>query len=156
FIALFAWIAFAFVSALAGFVSLLRRGGLGLGIARGGALPQLESPTALLLPTYNEDPVPGMAAIEAIDHEVAPTGARDHFHVFLLSDTTDPEIWLEEEAAFLALRERTQGHDRIFYRRRRQNIERKAGNIADWVRRFGAAYPQMLILDADSLMTGEA
>ena len=35
------------------------------------------------------------------------------------------------------------------------NLERKAGNIADWVRRFGGAYPHMLILDADSLMTGD-
>ncbi len=47
------------------------------------------------------------------------------------------------------------GHDRIFYRRRGDNSGRKAGNIADWVRRFGGAYPQMLILDADSLMTGD-
>src|SRR4029079_11769750 len=38
--------------------------------------------------------------------------------------------------------------------RRPKNIARKSGNIAEWVRRFGAAYPQFLILDADSLMTG--
>ncbi|MFC6747511.1 glucans biosynthesis glucosyltransferase MdoH [Methylobacterium persicinum] len=46
------------------------------------------------------------------------------------------------------------GEARIFYRRRPKNIERKAGNIADWVTRFGAAYPLMLILDADSVMEG--
>ncbi len=44
----------------------------------------------------------------------------------------------------------------MFYRRRRQNTERKAGNIADWVRRWGAAYAHFLILDADSVMTGES
>jgi membrane glycosyltransferase len=57
---------------------------------------------------------------------------------------------------FLALRKRTGGDDHIFYRRRRQNAERKAGNVAEWVRRFGGAYDQMIILDADSLMTGQA
>jgi membrane glycosyltransferase len=32
----------------------------------------------------------------------------------------------------------------------------KAGNISDWVRHFGGAYPQIIILDADSVMSGEA
>ena len=63
-----------------------------------------------------------------------------------------PDSWIEEEAAFLALRARTGGHRRIFYRRRPKNIARKSGNIAEWVTRFGAAYPQFLILDADSVM----
>ena len=44
---------------------------------------------------------------------------------------------------------------RIFYRRRPKNVARKSGNIADWVTRFGGGYAQFLILDADSLMTGE-
>jgi membrane glycosyltransferase len=43
----------------------------------------------------------------------------------------------------------------VFYRRRLDNEGRKAGNIADWVRRFGAAYPHFVILDADSVMTAE-
>ncbi|MBV8663447.1 MAG: glucans biosynthesis glucosyltransferase MdoH, partial [Hyphomicrobiales bacterium] len=45
---------------------------------------------------------------------------------------------------------------RVYYRRRRRNVARKAGNIADFVTRWGAAYPQMVVLDADSLMTGDA
>ena len=36
-----------------------------------------------------------------------------------------------------------------------ENIARKSGNIEDWVKRFGAAYDHMIILDADSLMTGD-
>ncbi|MDB5407922.1 MAG: glucan biosynthesis glucosyltransferase [Rhodospirillales bacterium] len=156
FVALFAWIAFAFVSALAGFVSLLGGGGLGLGITRDGPLPILASRTALLMPTYNESPARVMAGLQAITESVAATGALEHFDIFILSDTTDPEIWLAEEAAFLALRQRTGGHRRIFYRRRAKNFERKAGNISDWVRRFGGGYAQMLILDADSVMTGDA
>ncbi|MBO0737058.1 MAG: glucans biosynthesis glucosyltransferase MdoH, partial [Alphaproteobacteria bacterium] len=83
-------------------------------------------------------------------------GALAHFDFFILSDTTDPNVWIAEESGFLALRERLGGADHLFYRRRRQNTQRKAGNIAEWVGRFGGAYEQMIILDADSLMGGEA
>jgi membrane glycosyltransferase len=40
----------------------------------------------------------------------------------------------------------------VYYRNRADNAGRKAGNIAEWVRRFGGAYELFLILDADSLM----
>ena len=93
--------------------------------------------------------------MQAIEESLREAGANDAFDIFILSDTTDPEIWIAEEAGFLALRERTGGSARIFYRRRPKNTARKSGNIAEWVRRFGGAYPQFLILDADSLMTGE-
>ena len=44
----------------------------------------------------------------------------------------------------------------IFYRRRANNHHRKAGNIADFVTRWGGAYDHMIVLDADSDMSGEA
>ena len=50
--------------------------------------------------------------------------------------------------------ERTGAHARLFYRHRRRNEGRKAGNVADWVKRFGARYECMVVLDADSLMSG--
>ncbi len=153
FVVLFAWIALAFTSALAGLVDMLgrrRRQPAGT-----GPLPTLTGRTALLMPCYNEHPARVTAGLQAISESLAATGRLDHFDIFLLSDTTDPDVWLAEEAAFLALRERTGGHGRIFYRRRAKNTERKAGNIADWVRRFGGAYPLMLILDADSVMEGD-
>ncbi|MCC7273592.1 MAG: glucans biosynthesis glucosyltransferase MdoH [Alphaproteobacteria bacterium] len=156
FVALFAWIALAFTSAVAGFVAMVGGGGRPLGIATAGPLPAVGVRTAILMPAYNESPVRVMAGLQAIHDSLAETGALDRFDFFILSDTTDPEIWIAEEAAFLALRARTGGHDRIFYRRRPKNVERKAGNIADWVTRFGGAYPQMLVLDADSVMTGDA
>ena len=154
FVVLFAWIALAFTSALGGFACLLARGGLGLGIDRDGPLPELATRTALLLPTYNESPSRVMAGLAAIHESLAATGRLDRFDLFILSDTTNPDIWLEEEAAFLALRDATGAHDRIFYRRRAKNTERKAGNVGEWVRRWGGAYPQMITLDADSVMDG--
>ncbi|MFD2262836.1 glucans biosynthesis glucosyltransferase MdoH [Lacibacterium aquatile] len=153
---LFAWIAVSFTSGIAGFISMLAQGGLGLGIAADGKLPRLRGRTALLMPTYNEDPERVMAGLQAIYEQIEVVGAIEHFDIFILSDTTNPELFDSEETAFLTLRDRTNGSERIFYRRREKNIERKAGNIADWVRRWGGAYPQMLILDADSLMSGES
>jgi membrane glycosyltransferase len=155
FAALFAWIALSFTSAVAGFVSCLLRGGLGLGISRTSPLPTLAVRTALLMPTYNEPPGRVMAGLEAMALALRDTGQQEKFDIFILSDTTDADVWVAEEAAFLSLRRRLAGRANLFYRRRPLNIERKAGNIADWVRRWGGAYPQFLILDADSIMTAD-
>lgn len=154
FTVLFMWIALAFTSAVAGFCSFVTHGGRGLGIQCSGALPHLKHKTALLLPTYNELPHRVMAGLQAIYTSLEQTGQLEAFDIFILSDTTDPDIWVQEEAAFLKLREKTGGYNRIFYRRRYKNIERKAGNISEWVRRFGAAYECMVTLDADSVMSG--
>ncbi len=150
FVALFAWIALSFTSALAGFLSLLTGGGRRL-LACDMTVPATR--TALLMPTYNESPQRVTAGLQAIWESLRAAGpAGETFDIFILSDTTDPDTWIEEEAAFLALRARTGGEERIFYRHRQHNTARKSGNIADWVTRFGAAYQQFLILDADSVM----
>ncbi len=154
FIALFAWIAQAFVSSVAGFLRLLSHRPARLGLSPHGPLPTLSTRTALLMPTYNEDPRRLLAGLQAIYESVAATGQLQRFDFFVLSDTTKPDIQAAEEAAFAQLRARL-GDERLFFRRRTDNTERKAGNIAEWVRRFGGAYPQMLILDADSLMSGD-
>ena len=147
FVVNFAWIAFAFTSSVYGFVWLLRARPL-------AALPQrLETKTAVVMPIYNEAPARVFAAVQTICEDVRATGLGDNFDYFFLSDTTNPDIWIAEERALLAMRERLPS-ERIYYRRRRKNTARKAGNIADFVMRWGAAYPQMLVLDADSVMSG--
>ncbi len=112
------------------------------------------------MPTYNEDPARVFAALQAMHEELAAADRLEAFDFFVLSDTTDPAVWIAEEAAFLRLRAAVAGEgggrEHVFYRRRRDNIERKAGNIAEWVQRFGGAYDHMLILDADSVMTADA
>src|SRR5690606_16894309 len=114
-------------------------GGTGtLGIDPQAELPRLNSRTALLLPTYNEPPHFVIARLQAIYESVRGTGRLAHFDFFMLSDTTDPAIWIEEEAAFLRLRERVGAHC-LYYRHRTSNVGRKAGNIAEWVSRFGGA-----------------
>ena len=153
FVILFAWIALSFASTLGGVVALLTREIKPLDLDAAAPLPIIATRTALLLPTYNEAPDRVMSRVQAVYESVADTGALAAFDVFILSDTTDPEVWITEEAAFLALRQRFPD-PRIYYRHRPKNDAKKAGNIAEWVQRFGGAYEQMIVLDADSLMTG--
>ncbi|MEP9353992.1 glucans biosynthesis glucosyltransferase MdoH [Xanthobacter sp. KR7-65] len=152
FVVLFAWIALAFTNAIGGAFSL-RAGKAALDIEPGAPLPDLSIRVALLMPCYNEEPGRVFAGLEATWRSLQDTGRGGQFDVFILSDSTDPDIWVAEEAAFLALCRRTGG--RFYYRHRAQNTDRKAGNIAEWVTRFGGAYEAMLILDADSVMTGD-
>ncbi len=153
FVLLFAWIAFSFMSNLAGFFVLLFRMRDPLGIDPKAPLPSIRGMNAMLLPTYNEDPYRIMARLQAISESVEETGYGRQFDWFILSDTTDASIWIAEEKCFLQLRSDLGA--RIFYRHRPQNTARKSGNIEDWVKRFGAGYDHMIILDADSLMTGD-
>jgi membrane glycosyltransferase len=154
FVLLFAWIALSFTSALAGFVVLLFRAGNPLGIDPAAPLPAIGSRNAMLLPTYNEDPYRIMARLRAMYESVDQSGQGASFDWFVLSDTTSPSVWIAEEKCFLQLR-RDLTVSNIYYRHRRENLARKSGNIEDWIKRFGAGYDHMIILDADSLMTGD-
>lgn len=144
----FSWIALAFTSAVVGFLALLT------GHARSAALTALSHKTVVVMPVYNESTARTFAALAAIRESIIETGAGEYFDYFILSDTTDPDIWIAEERAFLALRQRLGPDARVYYRHRPKNHHRKAGNIADFVSRWGGHYPQMIVLDADSLMSG--
>ncbi len=150
FVVNFSWIALAFTTGLLGLGHLLRHG-----LNRKPELPvSLSERTAVVMPIYNESPARVFGTVQAIAEDVAATGHGASFDFFFLSDTTDPDIWIAEERAFLALRERLPGMA-IHYRHRPKNTARKAGNIADFVTHWGGHYAHMIVLDADSLMTGE-
>lgn len=152
----FVWIAFPFVSGFVGFlVACFGRTISGITIPPVQPTPTLQTRTAIVMPIYNEDPRRIFAGIQAIYESLEAVGAMAHFEFFILSDTTDPNIWLDEEIEFFHLRRRTGGDERLFYRHRPKNTRRKAGNIEDFCQRWGARYDHMIILDADSLMTGE-
>lgn len=151
---LFLWIAFSFVSQTIGLCGSLFDRDKWLDLDPADPLPNIEQRCALLVPTYNEAPERLMARVEAMFDSLSGTGHIAHFDFFILSDTTDAEIWIDEEQKFMQLRQRT-SVTQIFYRHRAKNTGRKAGNIAEWVRRFGARYAFMIVLDADSLMTGD-
>ncbi len=144
----FSWIALAFTSAVLGFFGLLfnRRSP--------DRVESLQHRTVVVMPIYNESSARTFAALAAIRESVEATGLGGHFDYFIVSDTTNPDVWIAEERAFLALRQRLGAGARVYYRHRPKNHHRKAGNIADFVTRWGGHYEHMVVLDADSLMTG--
>ena len=151
FVANFSWIAIAFTSGILGFCWLL------FAAPKVPALPtQLRERTAVVMPIYNEAPSRVFGAVQAMIEDVERTGLATHFDWFFLSDTTNPDVWIAEERAFLAMRARLGDRARVFYRHRPKNTARKAGNIGDFVSRWGGAYAHMVVLDADSLMTGHS
>ena len=152
---LFAWTAFSFLSGLAGFLVGLAGAPCALGLEPASPPPALASRTAVLLPIYNETPRPVFARLQAICESIEAAGAGAHFDAFVLSDSSDAAIRSGEYGLFLRLRARLSGPMPLYYRHRPHNHARKAGNIADWVRRFGGAYDHMVVLDADSLMEGD-
>jgi len=144
----FSWIALAFTSAVLGFFGLL------FDRSRPVHVDSLQHRTVVVMPIYNESTARTFAALAAIRESVEATGLGSHFDYFIVSDTTNPDVWIAEERAFLALRERLGPEARVYYRHRPKNHHRKAGNIADFVTRWGGHYEHMVVLDADSLMTG--
>ncbi len=109
---------------------------------------------AVVMPVYNEDCTRFCARIEAIYRSIEATGHIDSYDFFILSDTRDLDLWVLEEAAWTNLCRKLNAFGKIYYRRRKKNTSRKAGNIGDFVRTWGGGYEGMVVLDADSLMDG--
>jgi membrane glycosyltransferase len=150
FVANFSWIALAFAGALAGFLWLLL-----LSPKQPEPPGALQHRTAVVMPVYNESPARVFGAVAAMIEQVDASGLGQAFDWFLLSDTTDPEIFVAEEQLFLAIREKHGYPSRLYYRHRPKNLNRKSGNIEDFVTRWGGRYEHMVVLDADSLMSGQ-
>jgi membrane glycosyltransferase len=112
--------------------------------------------TAIVMPICNENVARVMEGVRTIYESVDRTGRMPDCDFFILSDSTDSNCWIAEEAAWLALTRELAAHGRIFYRKRRQGINKKSGNLADFCRRWGKLYRYMVVLDADSIMTGDA
>src|SRR5262249_21351632 len=93
----FVWIALPFVNGLIGFLVLWGSRGIS-----GITLPSLQqgaaltTRTALLMPIYNEAPQRVFARLQTIYESLAALGVLDHFALFILSDTTDPELFLHD------------------------------------------------------------
>jgi membrane glycosyltransferase len=159
----FTWIALAFWSALGGFlVCLMQRDPLSL-TRHAKPKPVTShdtSRTALIMPIFQEPPEATLAGLEAScrsllaqpNTSAPPINAR--FEVFVLSDTQDAQAAATEAAHVAALQHRLKGQLALYYRRRANNHGRKAGNIADFCRRWGRRYDFFIVLDADSIMGG--
>ncbi|MCK0150349.1 glucans biosynthesis glucosyltransferase MdoH [Marivita sp. S6314] len=118
---------------------------------RGGA-----QTVALLVPIYNEIPWDVFGNASAMLKELSQGPQKDRFSLFILSDTRDPEIAEQELRAFFALRADAPSGISVHYRRRAANTDKKVGNLTDWIENWGAGFDAMIVLDADSLMSGAA
>ena len=157
FVILFAHIAAGFCTALVGFY-VLNRGGDSFRITatlKEGEEPKLAA-TAIVMPAFNEDVSRVFEGLRVVFRSVQETKRLEHFDFFVLSDSNQPNQWIQEEVAWAELCKQVGGFGKIFYRKRRHSINKKAGNVADFLRRWGRRYRYMIVLDADSIMTGKA
>ena len=143
------WICFAFINATVGFLAATatlfakdRRRAVDADIS--------SARTVIVFPVYNEDVEQVFATV--LSTAKLLTGAPGQFECFVLSDTTDPDVALKEEAGIACLQTQAPGDVPIRYRRRTINTHRKAGNIRDFVTRWGGRYDYMIVYDADSYM----
>lgn len=158
----FLWIAQAFCNACIGFVlQLFTIDPLSLkqyNARDTKAYPPIavNSRNAVVMPVYNEDVKRVVSGLEANIRSLEATGYIDSFDFYLLSDTQDPRLIEEEARAWPQLQEKFQHLSaQLFYRRRDKNHHKKVGNLADFCQRWGNYYESMIVLDADSLMSGE-
>jgi membrane glycosyltransferase len=151
---LFSWLSFSFWCNVAGFFLLWRRAKPITGLTDANADHRLSGRTAILMPICDEEVSRCFAGIEVMYRSLAESEQSDKFDFYVLSDTATEERQIEEEIAWGKTCRAVNGFGRIFYRRRRINIKRKSGNIADFLRRWSRNYQYMIVLDADSLMTG--
>ena len=161
---LFAWISAGFWTGLMGAGVLMLRPGRSSLTRRLADEPvrplDPAARTAIVMPICNEHVPTVFGGLGATIDSLIATGESSNFDVYLLSDTSDPDIRAAEHAAWHDLAARVAGADdgqglRVHYRWRRVRTKRKAGNVGDFCRRWGAAYRYMVVLDADSVMTGE-
>ncbi len=163
---LFGWISAGFWTGVMGvFVRLLGpgRGPLARGVRKASERPlDTEARTAIVMPICNEHVPTVFGGLAATIDSLRGTGEASNFDVYVLSDTSDPDIRAAEQAAWsdLAshLAEAADGDAdalRVHYRWRQLRTRRKAGNVADFCRRWGGAYRYFVVLDADSIMSGE-
>jgi membrane glycosyltransferase len=155
------WVVTGFVTALMGFYVSVRGDKHALSAKQVVNHPMNpEARTAIIMPICNEDVATVFAGLRATCESVATTGHAKQFDVFVLSDSYNPETAAAERAAWEDLRAAlaespNQPQVEVYYRLRTRRTHRKAGNVADFCRRWGKDYRYMVVLDADSVMSGD-
>jgi membrane glycosyltransferase len=112
--------------------------------------------TAICLAVRHEDVAQVFVRLDSMIRNIAATPWADAFDFHLLSDSARPDIVAAEEKAFAEL---AAGHPRaafLHYRRRAVNAGFKAGNLHEFAVREQGRYDQMIVLDADSVMSAAA
>jgi membrane glycosyltransferase len=111
--------------------------------------------TALVFPVHNEIAARVYEGLRATYKSLEKTGQLDCFDFYILSDSTDPDTWVDEERRWFDLTQDLDALGRIYYRRRVNNEGKKSGNIRDFLSTWGSRHRYFVVFDADSLMRGE-
>ncbi|GBG12511.1 membrane glycosyltransferase [Novimethylophilus kurashikiensis] len=152
-----AWVSAGFWTAMMGYLVLrFKHDAYAISATSAGSEPITEEArTAIVMPICNEHVQRVFAGLRATYESLAKTPHLDRFDFFVLSDSSDADTRVAENEAWVDLCRNVNGFSRIFYRWRQHRIKRKSGNIADFCRRWGKHYRYMVILDADSVMSGD-
>ncbi|MEX2474894.1 glucans biosynthesis glucosyltransferase MdoH [Marinobacter sp.] len=153
---LYMWIAVGFWTAILGFVLRLAGGDRHSPLMRHAGKQLDATPlakTAIIMPVYHEPVHWTLSGLKAVYRDLERSGHLNDFEFHILSDSRDPNVWLEEQATWYRLCRELGAEGRLFYRRRRVNLNFKSGNVADFLRRWGRRYRYMVVLDADSLLS---
>lgn len=148
----FGWLATSFWTAVLGLAVRLAGGDpIRLAATNGRAL---FGRTAVVMPIYNEELRRVSAGLSAVLAGLTETGEAAQFDLFVLSDTPNATAGAAEQVMVETLRRQHPSGPQVYYRRRLKNVSRKSGNIEDFIRHWGASYRYMVVLDADSVMSG--
>ena len=111
---------------------------------------------ALLVFVRNELPARVVRNLTPMLQGLCDAGAGARFHLYVLSDTSSPDIASAEDETFLHLAQGWHGRIAVTYRRRAINAGFKAGNLQDFCERWGAGHEFAVTLDTDSYIPASA
>ncbi len=133
FVLLFAWVSAGFLTAVLGFWVQLHPDPHALAVPAPHADLPLDpsARTALIMPICHEQVRSVFAGLRATCESLAATRDATLFDVFVLSDSRDPAILAEEQAAWRELRDQLGHRLNLFYRVRARRGRKKAGNVED-------------------------
>ena len=114
-----------------------------------------DTSTALVFPVYNEQVARVYEGLRATYQSLQKTGQLNRFDFYILSDSSEPDKWVEEERRWFSLVQDLDALGRIYYRRRIINEGKKSGNIRDFLSTWGKRYRYFVVFDADSVMCGQ-
>jgi membrane glycosyltransferase len=111
--------------------------------------------TAILMCIRNENPDQVTRNLQPLMDGLVQARVAHLFHVYVLSDTSDPAIVAAETNCIDAFIAKWRNTIPVTYRRREVNTAFKSGNIRDFCDRWGKNHDFAVMLDADSFMPTE-
>jgi len=122
---------------------------------RAGADDPIVGRVAVAMALHDEDATRAFAHFRTVMAALDRTGHGHAFDYHVLSDSSDTDVMAIEEREFQTWCAEGTNADRLFYRRRANAEGFKGGNVYDFCENEGKKYEILVLLDADSLMSGD-